>query len=74
MSPQQTTISALDLRSHVIQLENERAVALGAGLGGVRAYMADLDEELRQRRHLYVAAAVSEIATLRGELFGRQVG
>lgn len=66
--------SALELRSHVIQLQEERALALGAGLGGVRAYMADLDEELGHRRHLYVAAAVTEIATLRAELFGAQVG
>jgi hypothetical protein len=36
--------------------------------------MADLDEELEYRHHLYVAAVVTEIATLRGGLFGPQVG
>jgi hypothetical protein len=69
-----SSLSALELRSHVTQLEAERALALNEGLGGVRAYMADLDEELEHRRHLYVAAAVTEIATLRAELFGPQLG
>jgi hypothetical protein len=68
------SITALDLRSHLIQLEAERTLALREGLGGVGAYMDDLDEELQHRRALYVAAGVTEIATLRGELFGRQVG
>ena len=36
--------------------------------------MADLDEELEYCRRLYVAAAVTEMATLRAELFGPQVG
>jgi hypothetical protein len=67
-------ISALELRSHVIQLEAERALALSEGLGGVEAYMADLDQELEHRRLLYVAAAVTEIASLRAELFGPQLG
>jgi hypothetical protein len=68
------SISALDVRRQLIQLEAERALALEAGLGKVDAYMADLAEELELRRSLYVAAAVTEMATLRGELFGRQVG
>ena len=67
-------LSALELRSHVRQLEVERALAISEGLGGVDAYMADLDEELEHRRHLYVAAAVTEIASLRAELFGPQLG
>jgi hypothetical protein len=36
--------------------------------------MADLEEEIDYRRRLYVAAAVTEIATLRAELSGPQVG
>jgi hypothetical protein len=67
-------ISALELRSHLIQLEAERALALSEGLGAIASYMADLDEELEHRRHLYVAAAVTEIASLRAELFGPQLG
>ena len=67
-------ISALELRRHVMQLEAERALAISEGLGTVESYMADLDEELEHRRHLYVAAAVTEIASLRAELFGPQLG
>jgi hypothetical protein len=68
------SIGALDARSHLIQLSAERALALREGLGGVAAYMADLDAEIEHRRQLYVAAAVTETATLRAELFGAQTG
>ena len=66
--------TALELRTQLNQLEAERSLALGTSLGSVEAYMTDLDEELEYRRRLYVAAAVTEIATLRAELFGPQVG
>jgi hypothetical protein len=66
--------TALELRSHLTELEAERALALRTGLGDVQAYMADLDEELAEQRHLYVLTAITEIATLRAELFGAQVG
>jgi hypothetical protein len=36
--------------------------------------MDDLEEELELSRELYVTAAVTEIATLRAELFGAQTG
>jgi hypothetical protein len=36
--------------------------------------MADLDEEIAAWRSVYTGAAVTEIASLRGELFGPQVG
>ncbi len=67
-------MTALEARSHLMQLESERVLALGTQLGEVRAYMADLDEELESWRRLYVTAGVIEIATLRAELFGYQVG
>ena len=73
-STTQSAISAFELRTHVLQLEAERALAISTGLGENETYMADLDEELELRRHLYLAAAVTEIASLRGELFGPQVG
>jgi hypothetical protein len=57
-----------------VQLEEERALALREGLGGISAYMADLEAEIEHRRGMYLAAAVTEIATLRDELFGPQVG
>jgi hypothetical protein len=37
-------------------------------------YMADLDGEIEVTTSVYVGAAVAEIATLRAELFGPQVG
>ncbi len=52
----------------------ERALALDAGLGQNAAYMTDLEEELAYRVQLFEVAAVTEIATLRGELGGLQVG
>jgi hypothetical protein len=72
--PWSPSISALDARSHLIQLQAERALALHEGLGEIDAYMADLEAELEHQRSLYAAAVVTEIATLRGELFGRDAG
>ena len=44
------------------------------GLTGDAAYMADLDDEIVATRHAYVAAVITDIATLRAELSGPQVG
>jgi hypothetical protein len=73
-TPLSSSVTALDIRGHLLQLEEERAVALREGLGGISAYMADLHAEIEHRRELYIGAAVTEIATLRAELFGPQVG
>ena len=67
-------VSASELRDHLAELHLERAFALGTGLAEVRSFMADLDEEIEATRQLYVLSAVTEIATLRGELFGAQHG
>ncbi len=69
-----SSISALDARDHLVQLETERALALHEGLGDVDVYMADLKVEIEHQRELYLAVAVAEIARLRAELFGPQVG
>lgn len=69
-----TPVDALEVGSRLSELEMERGLALGTALGEVRSYMADLDEELEYTRGLYAAAVVTEIATLRAELFGAQVG
>jgi hypothetical protein len=66
--------TALQLRSQVGQLQAERELAVREGLGDNAAYMADLDEELAHRTQLYIAAAVTEIATLRAELDGPLYG
>ena len=68
------SIDALEIRSHLLRLEAERALAVLEGLDGVRPYMADLHAEMELGRELYLAAAVTEIATLRAELSGPLVG
>lgn len=67
-------MSAIEMQGHLRQLQAERALALIEGLESNRAYMADLDGEIAAARHAYVGAAVVEIATLRAELSGPQVG
>jgi hypothetical protein len=67
-------MSAIEMQTHLKQLEEELALALAEGLGDSEAYMADLHEEISETRHAYVAVAVTEIAVLRAELSGPQVG
>lgn len=67
-------MSAIEMQSLLQQLHAERALALVEGLGSCSPYMADLDEEIAAMRDAYVGAAVTEIATLRAELSGPQVG
>ncbi|HEY1275441.1 MAG TPA: hypothetical protein VGF25_11040 [Thermoleophilaceae bacterium] len=71
---QEPEMTALEARTHLVQLETERALAQTTELAGVRAYMADLEEEIEETRRAYTLAAVLEIASLRAELFGEQVG
>ena len=65
--------SAAELRYHLTELHVERALAMLVGLGNNVAYIEDLEDELEAAQHAYVGVAVTEIATLRGEL-GRQLG
>ena len=44
------------------------------GLASDPAYMDDLSDEIDATRHAYLGAAVTEIATLRGELSGALLG
>jgi hypothetical protein len=67
-------MSAIEMQTHLKQLEAELALALAEGLGGSDDYMADLSEEIAETRHAYVGVAVTEIATLRAQLSGPQVG
>ena len=67
-------ITAVEVRAYLGRLREERVLALAEGLGGVRTYMDELDGEIAAAREAYVALAVTELATLRGELFGRQTG
>ena len=65
-------MTALDIQSHLRQLRAERALATLEDSSA--AYAADLEEEIAVARESYVAAAVTEIATLRAELFGAELG
>lgn len=66
--------SAADVRDRLDRLRAEEAAAALAGLEGNATYMADLHEDISLSRQAYVAAAVTEIATLRGQLGGPLVG
>jgi hypothetical protein len=67
-------MSAIEMQTHLQELEAERALALIEGLGESQAYMADLDDEIAATRHAYIAAAVTEIAVLRADLSGELHG
>ena len=67
-------MSALEAQIHPSELLVERALALIEGLATDGAYMADLDDEIAATRHAYIAAAITDIATLRAELSAPQLG
>ena len=67
-------MSTAELLSRVAALQAERIDAVEHGLGGVKAYIDDLDHEIAICRHAYVGAAVTEIASLRAQLSGPQRG
>ena len=71
---QAATVTAAEARDHMSELETERALAVETGVAEIDSYMRDLEEELELWRRQYVMSAVTEIATLRGELFGAQHG
>jgi hypothetical protein len=66
--------SAIEIHTHLPELQAEPAVASIEGLAVNPAYMADLGEEIEAMTCPYVGAAITEIATLRAELSGPQVG
>jgi hypothetical protein len=68
------TISAVEAADVLLQLRAERALAAVTGLTDVPSYMADLEREIEAVRYLYVLTAVTEIATVRAEVSGPQVG
>ena len=67
-------MSAIELQEHIHLLEAERVAASLEGLASDPAYMADLDEEIGDTKAAYLGAAVTEIAVLRAELSGPQLG
>lgn len=67
-------MNATEARNRLHLLEAERLDAVEAGLGGNALYMDDLDNDIAASRALYIGLAVTEIATLRAQLSGPQVG
>ena len=67
-------MTATAARSRLHRLEAERLDAIDAGLGENAVYMDDLQDELAASRVAYIGLAVTEIATLRAQLAGPQVG
>jgi hypothetical protein len=67
-------LSAIEIHTHLLELQAERALASIEGLAVESAYMADLDGEIEATASAYVGASVTEIARLRAELSGPQVG
>jgi hypothetical protein len=64
----------IELHIRLKELLAERLLASSEGLAADSAYMADLEHEIAEVRAAYVGATVTEIAAVRGELFGPQVG
>jgi hypothetical protein len=61
-------------RQQLQRLQAERLDAVDAGLGDNELYMADLESDITASRVAYVALAVTEIASLRAQLSGPQLG
>jgi hypothetical protein len=66
--------AALDALTKLRRLEAERLDAVEAGLGENALYMNDLENDIEASRATYIGLAVTEIATLRAQLGGPQVG
>jgi hypothetical protein len=67
-------MTATDARTQLQRLQAERLDAVEAGLGSNVLYMTDLDNDIAASQVAYVSLAVTEIATLRAQLGGPQVG
>jgi hypothetical protein len=67
-------MSPNEIRAHLLELADERLVAEGLGMRADGAYMTDLEDEIAAYRHALLGASVTEIAVLRGVLFGRDYG
>ena len=67
-------LPAIEIRTHLLELQTGRALATIEGIAVNSVYVADLDGEIEATARAYVGAAVTEIATLRVELSGPQIG
>jgi hypothetical protein len=72
--PPQPTMTAVEARSRLSRLLAERRNAIDAGLGSNRVYMTALHDDIAAARAEFVGLAMTEVATLRAELGGAQIG
>jgi hypothetical protein len=66
--------TAADARADLHRLIAERLDAADVELDANALYMRELENEIEASRAAYIGLAVTEIATLRAELSGPQVG
>jgi hypothetical protein len=66
--------SLADLRARLSELAAERIFARSYGMAADAAYMTDLEDEVATVTAVYIGAAVTELAALRGEFLGPQLG
>ncbi len=67
-------MSPKEIRAHLVELADERQAAETLGMRPGGAYMTDLEHEIATYRHALIGASITEIAVLRGVLFGRDYG
>jgi 8-oxo-dGTP pyrophosphatase MutT (NUDIX family) len=67
-------VSAAELHKRLRLLQLERLEARDIGLTECEIYRRDLEREMAACHAAYVGAVVTELATLRGEIFGRGTG
>ena len=67
-------MSAFELHTQLRELHAERHLAEETGVARIGSYMADLERDIARSHAAFVGAAVTEIATLRGQLSGRNFG
>jgi hypothetical protein len=70
----ETITNAVEIQETLRLLYVERALARTRGLHLNREYMAELERDIVTHRAAYTGAALTEIATFRGQLSGQLVG
>jgi hypothetical protein len=70
----QLNLPAHYIRDQLVKLESERVVALTGETAAHGSSLAILREDIALWRELYVISSLTEVATLRAELGGPQVG
>jgi hypothetical protein len=63
-------MSAFELRTQLLELHAERALAEETGVARIGSYMDDLQRDIARSEAAYVGAAVTEIASFRAQLSG----